>query len=146
MALTQTHALRVLDRCARTALQVFAGYLVTAGTLGGVQWQTAFLAAVLAVLLSFLQGLVDLPAITLGGAWGDMLGRALRTGAQTALGSVGANTILVTDVAWGVVLSAAGLAALTSLVTSLIAMPIGPPAVQGTPEVIASPVVPPTVM
>jgi hypothetical protein len=36
-------------------------------------------------------------------------------------------------VAWGTVLSAAALAALTSVVTSLVATPIGP---RGTPELV----------
>jgi len=120
-----------MDRAARTALQVVLGYLVTAGTIGGVDWGTAALAAALAVAVSVLQGLVDLPAMHLGYA-ADVLGRALRTFAQAALGSVGAAAIL-TDVAWGTVLSAAALAALTSVVTSLVATPIGP---RGTPDLV----------
>jgi hypothetical protein len=52
-----------MDRAARTALQVVLGYLVTAGTIGGVDWGTAALAAALAVAVSVLQGLVDLPTM-----------------------------------------------------------------------------------
>ena len=127
-----TYPLRVADRAARTALQVVLGYLLTAGTIGGVDWTTAGLAAVFAVIVSVLQAAVDLPVMHHLGWAGDVLGRALRTFAQTALGSVGAATLL-TDVAWGTVLSAAALAALVSVVTSIIATPIGP---KGTPELV----------
>lgn len=129
-----TYALRVLDRTLRTMLQVFTGYLVTANTLGGVDWRTGILAAGLAGALAMLQGLVDLP--TIGGVWGDILGRALRTAAQTALASVAANAALLTDIPWPTVLTAAGLAAVTSVMTSLIALPIGPASVKGTPEIV----------
>jgi len=123
------HARRVLDRTARTAIQALAAYLITANTLGGVEWNTAALAVLFAAVTSLLQGIVDLPALPLG--WGgDVLGRALRTFAQTALGSVAAVTVL-TDLDWGTVLSASALAALTSVVTSAIATPVGP---RGTPE------------
>ena len=127
-----TYALRVMDRAARTALQVFLGYMMTAGTIGGVDWTTAGFAALFAVIMSLLQGMVDLPAMHHLGWAAEVLGRALRTFAQTALGSVGAATIL-TDVAWGTVLSAAALAALVSVVTSIVATPIGP---KGTPELV----------
>lgn len=129
------YALRVLDRATRTALQVFAGYLVTANTIGGVQWRTAILAAALAVAVSIIQGLVDLPEIHVVGVWGEVVGRAVRTAAQVALGSVAANALLIIDVPWLTVISAAGLAALTSVVTSLIAIPTGPVSVRGTTEV-----------
>ncbi len=126
-----TYTLRVLDRAARTALQVVLGYMMAAGTIGGVDWATAGFAALFAVIVSALQSAVDLPAMHLGWA-GDVFGRALRTFAQAALGSVGA-AALFTDVAWGTVLSAAALAALTSVVTSMAATPFGP---KGTPELV----------
>lgn len=132
-----SYLLRIVDRGVRTALQVFLGYLVAAHTIGGVDWRTATLAALLAIAVALLQGLVDLPQVTILGVWGDILGRAVRTAAQVALGSVGANAILITDIPWPTVASAAGLAALTSIVTSLIALPIGPAAVKGTPELVA---------
>ncbi len=126
-----TYTLRVLDRAGRTALQVVLGYMMTAGTIGGVDWTTAGFAALFAVIMSALQSAVDLPALHLGWA-GDVFSRALRTFAQAALGSVGA-AALFTDVAWGTVLSAAALAALTSVVTSMAATPFGP---KGTPELV----------
>lgn len=128
-----THALRVLDRAGRTALQVLAGYLVTAHTLGGVQWGTAIGAVILAVVVALLQGLVDLPGAE---TWvPNALGRAIRTFAQAALGSVGA-AVLITDVPWETVLSASALAAVTSLITSLAATPAGATPTKGTPELV----------
>jgi hypothetical protein len=125
-----TYAKRVLDRTIRTALQVLAGYFVAANTLGGVDWRTATGAVVLAVVVSALQGLVDLPAA--GGPVTETLGRALRTFAQTALGSVGA-AVLITDVPWQTVLSASALAAVASLITSMATLPIGP---KGTVDIV----------
>ena len=58
-----TYSLRVLDRAARTALQVVLGYMMAAGTIGGVDWGTAALAAMFAVIVSVLQAAVDLPAM-----------------------------------------------------------------------------------
>lgn len=130
-----THVLSVLDRAARTALQVLGGYLLAATTIGGVDWATAGLAVGLAVVVSVLQGLVDLPALP-GGWFPNALGRALRTFAQAALASTTA-AVLLTDIAWATVLSASALAALTSLATSVGATPFGPPAVQGTPDLVA---------
>lgn len=121
---------RVLDRTFRTAVQTILGYLVVANTLGGVDWGTALLAAGLAAVTSLLQGLVDLP--TPHNLVGEILGRALRTLGQTALGSVGAS-VLLTDVPWGAVLSAALLAALVSVGTSILAVPVGP---RGTADLV----------
>ena len=127
-----THLLRVLDRAARTALQVLAGYLATAYTLGGVDGGTAVSAAVFAVIVAVMQGMVDLPPLQLGWA-GDVLGRAIRTFAQTAAGSLVGAT-LVTEVPWQAVLSASLLAAVASIVTSIATTPIGP---KGTPELVS---------
>lgn len=128
-----TYALRVLDRAGRTALQVIVGYLIAANTIGGVDWRTAILAAALAVIVAVLQGLAELPAPANPAA--AIIGRALRTFGQAALGTVGA-AVLITDVSWGTALSAAALAAATSVVTSLVAIPVGPASVKGTPEIV----------
>lgn len=133
------YALRVLDRAARTALQVFAGYLITAHTIGEVQWKTAVLAAGFAVAVALVQGIVDMPTITTLGPGGEIVGRALRTAGQVALGSVAANATTFADIPVGPILSAAALAAATSVITSLISIPIGPVSVQGTTEVFGPP-------
>lgn len=130
-----TYALHVLDRAVRTAIQALAGYLVAAHTVGDVDWRTAALAVALAAAVSLLQGLVDLPAVTIGGPWGDIFGRAIRTFAQTALAST-ASAVLITDIPWSTVLSASALAALTSIATSLIALPLGSREVKGTPALV----------
>jgi len=129
----RTYLLSVLDRAGRTALHVVAGYLV-AGR-GQVDWRVIALATALAVAVSVLQSVVDFPAIP-GGWIGDVTGRAMRTFAQTAVGSIGAVT-LFTDVSWSTVLSAAALAALASVVTSAVATPLG--AVKGTPDLVDRP-------
>ena len=48
--------------------------------------------------------------------------RALKTVAQTAIGCIGASTVLA-EVSWPVVLSAAALAGVTSLLTSVAGLP-----------------------
>jgi hypothetical protein len=110
-----------------------------------VQWQTAALAAGFAVVIAVVQGLVDMPTITTLGPVGEIIGRAVRTAAQVALGSVAANATTFADIAVGPILSAAALAAVTSIVTSMVSIPIGPPSVQGTTEVFGPPHVAPTV-
>lgn len=54
--------------------------------------------------------------------WSAALMRALKTMAQTAVGVIGASTML-TAVDWMVVGSAAGLAGIVSLLTSLAGLP-----------------------
>lgn len=56
-----------------------------------------------------------------GAFWGDAIERAVRTAAQAALGLVGTEAIGLLDVGWAVVGSAAGLAAVVSLLTSIAA-------------------------
>jgi hypothetical protein len=126
----RTYSLHVLDKAARTALQVAAGLLV-AGR-GAIDWRAVLLATALAVAVSVLQSVVDFPAIP-GGLLGDITGRALRTFAQTAVGATGAS-VLITDVAWSTVLTAAALAAAASVVTSGIGTSVG---VKGTPDLVS---------
>ncbi len=56
-----------------------------------------------------------------GAFWSDAIERAVRTAAQAALGIVGAGTLGVLDVDWGIVGSVSGLAAVVSLLTSFAA-------------------------
>lgn len=56
-------------------------------------------------------------------AWAKAAGiRALKTVAQTAVGVIGANA-LISEVNWLTVVSAAGLAGIVSLLTSLAGLP-----------------------
>lgn len=48
--------------------------------------------------------------------------RAIKTVAQTAIGCIGASTVL-SEVSWSVVVSAAALAGLVSLLTSVAGLP-----------------------
>ena len=49
--------------------------------------------------------------------------RALKTAAQTAVALIGTNSIGITDVQWGAVASAAALAAVVSMLTSVAGLP-----------------------
>ena len=60
-----------------------------------------------------------------GAFWGDAFERAVRTAAQAALGLIGTEAVGLLDVTWPVVGSAAGLAAVVSLLTSLAAGGVG---------------------
>ncbi len=53
--------------------------------------------------------------------WSDTLERAVRASANAALGVIGAGTLGLLDVAWPLVGSVSGLAAVVSLLTSLAA-------------------------
>jgi hypothetical protein len=66
-----------------------------------------------------------------GAFWADSIERGVRTAAQAALGMVGAEAIGLLDVAWPVVGSAAGLAAVLSLLTSVAAGGGGDPETAG---------------
>ena len=125
------HVLRALDRTWRTFLQTLLGYLTVAGGLGAVDWPTGLSAALLAALAALLLGLSDLPTAP-GSTFADIAGRLLRTFCQTAAGFVTTAT-LISDVPLGAMLSASTLAALASVVTSIVTLPIGP---KGTPELV----------
>jgi hypothetical protein len=131
------YALNVLDRAARTALQVFTGYVVAAQAAGVFDWRFILLATVLAVVVSVLQSVLDFPALP-GGWIVDVAARALRSFAQSALGGIGA-AVLLTDVAWSSVLTAAAVAALASVATSVAATPFGSTAVKGSPALVSYP-------
>jgi hypothetical protein len=129
------YGLRIADRAVRTALQTVAAYLVVAHTLGDVPWRAVILAALLAVATTIVQAAADMPTISGLGAGGDILARAIRTAAHTLLGA-GGTTLLFTEIPWQQAMGAAGLAAVASVVTSLVAMPMGAPSTRGTPELV----------
>jgi r1t holin len=59
--------------------------------------------------------------------WRDALERAVRTAAQALVAILGTGATDVLDVDWPAALSAAGLAALASLLTSVVASGVGTP-------------------
>lgn len=123
-------------RALYTGIAIALPYLGGA-TLTAVPWATAFLAAALGVIASYATSLAGLPeseGIDLPW-WLAAVERVVKTFAQAlASGFVGAT--LLTDVDWPVVLQAAALSALVSLLRLILATlpndPTPPPAVIQT--------------
>lgn len=108
----------VLDRALRTALQTLAAYLSAAQLLNEVDWRAALLAAAFSVVASLLTALVSSPSF--GEAWGfQVLERAVKTFCQSLVAFIG-TAAMFDQVDWKTGLSAAGLAALYSVVTSVM--------------------------
>lgn len=108
----------VLDRALRTALQTLAAYLSAAQLINEVDWRAALLAVGFAVVLSLLTSLVGSPSF--GEAWAfQLLERAVKTFGQTLLAFIGVATMF-DQVDWKTGLSSAALAALYSVVTSVL--------------------------
>jgi hypothetical protein len=66
-----------------------------------------------------------------GAYWGDVSERMVRAAASTALGLIGTGAIGVLDVPWPAIGSAAGLAAVVSLLASIVAGAGGDPGTAG---------------
>lgn len=112
-----------VDRAVRTALQVLAAYLSAAQLINQVDWRAAGAAVGFAVVLSALTSLVGSPSF--GDGWGfQVVERAVKTFAQSLLAFIGTAT-LFDQVDWKTGLSAAALAALYSVVTSVASTRIG---------------------
>lgn len=108
----------VLDRAARTALQVLAGYLALVHGLTEVAWGPALAAAGFAVVLSLLTALIGSPSF--GDTWiYQVAERAVKTFAQALLAGIGA-AVAFAEVDWKLALNAAALAAAASVVTSVL--------------------------
>lgn len=107
-----------LDRSWRTGLQVFAGYLSVAQTYQDVDWLVAVLAGLFAMVVSALTRFLDMPS--LGSAWYFQLAeRLVKTFVQTLLVMIGAATAF-DQVDWKIALNTALMAALYSVVTSVL--------------------------
>lgn len=128
-----TWAAGVVDRAVRTALQTLAAYLSAAQLLNEVDWTAALMGAGFAVVLSLVTSAVGLPSF--GEAWGfQVLERAVKTFAQTLLAGIGA-AVMFDQVDWKTALSAAGLAALYSAVTSVLTTRVGADGAVGQVDV-----------
>jgi len=124
-------------RALYTAIAVAVPYL-GATLIADVPWLTVLLAGGLAVILSLATSLAGLPEVE--GVdlpwWLAAAERVVKTFAQSlAAGLVGA--VLITDVDWGVVLQAAALSALLSLLRLILAtLPADPSAPSPAPSVV----------
>jgi hypothetical protein len=119
-----TWASSVFDRAVRTGLQTLLAYLSAAKLINEVAWVPALSATFFAVVLSLLTSVVASPS------WGDALGfqvaeRAVKTFLQSVIAFVGAATMF-DQVDWKTALSSAGLAAVYSVVTSVLTTKMGP--------------------
>lgn len=114
----------VLDRALRTALQTLAGYLSAAQLINEVAWVPALSATGFAVVLSLLTSVVGAPSF--GERWEFQVAeRAVKTFAQNLIAGIGVATMFE-QVDWKTALSAAALAAVYSVVTSVAATRSGP--------------------
>lgn len=68
--------------------------------------------------------------------WKAAAERAIKTFAQAALALLSGDGMGVLDVDWGTIASVSGLAAIASILTSLVSLGLGP---QGTPSLVAEP-------
>lgn len=66
-----------------------------------------------------------------GTFWGDAAERMIRAAAASALGLVGAEQVGLLDAAWGTVGSVSGMAAVVSLLASIVAGTGGDPQTAG---------------
>lgn len=108
----------VLDRAVRTALQTLAAYLSAAQLINEVAWLPALSATGFAVVLSLLTSLVGAPSF--GETWAfQLLERGVKTFAQTLVAFI-ATATMFDQVDWKTGFSAAGLAAVYSVVTSVM--------------------------
>ncbi|WP_435233382.1 holin [Micromonospora aurantiaca (nom. illeg.)] len=76
-----------------------------------------------------------------GPFWKQALERALKTFAQAALALLAGDGLGVLDINWGDVASVGALAAVASLLTSLVSAPAGEPASPSLVELPSSPAV-----
>lgn len=125
----QTWFSGALDRAVRTALQTLAAYLSAAQLLNQVDWRAAILATLFAVVLSALTSLVGSPSF--GETYGfQLLERAVKTFGQNLLAGI-ATATMFDQVDWQTALSAAALAAVYSVVTSVSATRSGSSETRG---------------
>jgi hypothetical protein len=127
----------VVDRAVRTALQTLAGYLSAAQLINEVAWVPALSATGFAVVLSLLTSVVGAPSF--GERWEFQVAeRAVKTFAQTILAGIGA-AWLFDQVDWKTALSTAVLAAVYSVVTSVLATRGGPVDTHGQTDLSSPP-------
>lgn len=127
----------VVDRAVRTALQTMLAYLSAAQLLNEVAWVPALLATGFAVLLSLLTSLIGSPSF--GEPYGfQLLERATKTFAQSLVAFIGTATMFE-QVDWKTGLSAAALAALYSVGTSVLSTRTGSDLSRGQVDLIPPP-------
>lgn len=133
----QTWLTGAVDRAVRTGLQTLLAYLSAAQLINEVAWVPALLATGFAMVLSLLTSLVGSPSF--GEPYGfQLLERAVKTFAQSLLTFIGVATMF-DQVDWKTGLSAAALAALYSVGTSVLTTRTGSDLTRGQVDVSAPP-------
>lgn len=116
-------AMGVVDRAVRTGLQTLLAYLSAAQLINQVNWPAAGTAVGFAMFLSVLTSLKGSPSF--GEPWLFQLAeRAVKTFVQAVLTFIGTATMF-DQVDWRTGLSSAALAAVYSVVTSVITTRMG---------------------
>lgn len=122
-------ALGVVDRAVRTGLQTLLAYLSAAQLINQVDWAAAVSATGFAVVLSLITSAMGAPSF--GEAWGfQVLERAVKTFGQSVVAFIGTATMF-DQVDWKTGLSAAALATLYSVGTSVLTTRLGSGAAVG---------------
>lgn len=127
----------VAERAVKTFAQTLLLFLVAGVSVVSVAWGTALQAAALATLSTVLLALVDARLVA-DNPYVEALIRAGRTFVATVVGAIPVvisadQAATFADVNWTQVAGLAGTAAVISLLTSLVSLPIGP---KGTPSVV----------
>lgn len=131
----QTWAAGVFDRAVRTGLQTLLAYLSVAKLLNEVAWVPALSATGFAVALSLITSAMSSPSW--GESWVFQLAeRAVKTFLQSVAAFIGTAS-LFDQVDWRTGFSAAGLATLYSLATSVLTTRAGAADTIGQPDLSA---------
>lgn len=110
-----------LVRALRTAIAVAIPYAGASALFTGIPWLTVGSAAALGFVLSLLTSLVGISEATgtLVPVWYSVLEKVVKTVAQALVAGIG-NAALFQNVHWTLIVQAALLAGLTTLLTSLL--------------------------
>jgi hypothetical protein len=114
----QTWAAGVFDRAVRTGLQTLLAYLSVAKLINEVAWLPALSATGFAVALSLITSVIGSPSFGAAYAF-QLLERAVKTFLQSTVAFIGTTTMF-DQVDWKTGFSAAALATVYSVVTSVL--------------------------
>lgn len=119
----------VAEKAIKTFAQTLLLFLVAGTSVLNVPWSTAVQGAAIATIGTVVLALAQ-TAWSSANPYVEALARAARTFLATLGGAIpvvdGSHTFVFTDVNWAQAAGIAGTAALISLLTSVVSLPIGP--------------------